>query len=51
MLNNKFLVNDDIGKHKKIYVRRDKFDFVKPSIDIFELREKQRREQIEEQLK
>jgi len=26
-LNNKYLVDEDVGKNKKIYLRKDKFDF------------------------
>ena len=40
LLNSNFLVGDDIGIHKKIYLRNDKFDFTKPAEEIFEKRER-----------
>lgn len=40
VLNSNFIVKEHIGIHKKIYLRKDKFDFVKPAEDIFEKREK-----------
>lgn len=50
-LNNKFLVEGDIGNNKKIYVRKDKIDYMRPAEDIFEFRERQKREKLEEELK
>jgi hypothetical protein len=36
VFNNKSFVEEDVGKHKKIYIRKDKLDFQKQIDDIFE---------------
>ena len=46
VLNNRKIVSNDIGITKKIYIRRDKFNF-QSSRDIFELREMRARDEEE----
>lgn len=38
LLNNMYLIKDELGIHKKIYLRNDKFDLIKPAEDVLEAR-------------
>ncbi len=49
VLNYKEQIMEDVGKHKKIYLRKDKIDTVKPAEEIFEFRKKLRERIIREE--
>ena len=42
LFNSSHIVGRDVGINKKIYLRKDKFDFEKPAEEIFEKRESQK---------